>query len=184
MGQPSVQRVSVDDSLDQEISLAALDHPRLVGLHRFWKSKCGSRAMPSRADFRPEELQPFLGFIVLVDVETPRRFRFRLVGTEIVSSYGFEITGQYTDIVQPFSYRRMIERHYGQAADETRPMVHRMNFSEGARVHDLVRLTLPLSEDGVRVNMLMLASVFGPELIRFRERQRAAAAAGEGGADA
>jgi hypothetical protein len=170
----SVQRIPIDDSSEEELSLAALDHPRLTGLYGFWEARRGTRAMPCRADFRPEDMLPFLGYIILVDVEeAPRRFRFRLIGTEIVTSYGIELTGRYTDAVQPPSYRTMVERHYARAADLARPVAHRMSFTEApGKIHELVRLSLPLSEDGVRVNMLMLASVFGPELARFRERQR------------
>jgi len=132
--------------------------------------------MPSRGDFRPEELQPFLGYVMLVDVEpAPLRFRFRLIGTEVVRSYGFEVTGHYTDVVKPPSYRAMVERHYGLAVERAQPVAHRMSFTEApGKVHELVRLILPLSEDGKPVNMLMMASVFGPELARFRERQREA----------
>lgn len=171
---PSLQRLPIDDSSEEELPLAALSHPRLTGLYRFWNARRGARAMPCRADFLPEDMLPFLGYIILIDVEeTPRRFRFRLVGTEIVQSYGFEVTGKYTDAVQPPSYRDMIERHYAQAAALARPVAHRMSFTESpGRIHELVRLSLPLSDDGARVNMLMLASVFGPELARFRERQR------------
>lgn len=176
MHQPSLQRVTVDDSTEEELPLAALAHTRLTGLYRFWDEKRGARPMPCRADFRPEEMQRFLGYVILIDVEeAPRRFRFRLVGTEIVQSYGFEVTGRYSDVVQPPSYRAMIERHYSQAVDLARPVAHRMSFTEApGKVHELVRLTLPLSDDGARVNMLMLASVFGPELAHFRERQREA----------
>lgn len=169
-----------DDAADEEIPVTALDHPLLLGLLRHWEAKRGARALPARADFRPEGMQPFLGHIFLVDVEhEPRRFRFRLLGTEIVSSYGIELTGKYTDAVQPPSYRAMIERHYGQAADEKRPMVHRMRFTEHpGKIHQLMRLAMPLSDDGESVNMLMMASVFDPGLALLRERQRAEGLAG------
>lgn len=172
--QSPLQRVTIDDSSEAELPLTALDHPRLTGLYRCWDAKRGMRAMPRRADFLPEELLPFLGYIVLIDVEAaPRRFRFRLVGTEIVDSYGFEMTGRYTEEIEPPSYRAMVERHYAQAADLARPVAHRMSFSEGpGKIHELVRLSLPLSDEGSQVNMLMLASIFGPELARFRERRR------------
>src|SRR5581483_7413897 len=165
---------SLDEASDEELSLASIDHPRLVGLHRYWDAKRGGRDMPSRDDLDPVEMAPYLGHVFLIDVESnPRRFRFRLIGTEIVLSYGRELTGKYTDAVTPPSYREMIERHYAQAVDERRPLAHRMTFREDrGKRHDLVRLTLPLSDDGASVNMLLLCSAFGPDLRRFRERQR------------
>lgn len=175
----SAQPTMDDEAMDEEIPVAALDHPQLLGLLRHWEAKRGPRALPARADFRPEEMLPFLSRIVLVDVEeAPRRFRFRLIGTEVVRSYGVEITGQYTDVVQPPCYRAMVERHYGDSVDRREPLLHRMRFVEHpGKVHELTRLTLPLSEDGSWVNMLMLASVAEPELAHFRERRRAARAA-------
>ena len=174
------QPATDDDAVDEEIPVAALEHPLLLGLLRHWEAKRGARPLPARADFRPEEMQSFLGHIFLVDVERePRRFRFRLLGTEIVTSYGVELTGKYTDVVQPPSYRAMIERHYGQVADEMRPMAHRMRFTEHpGKIHQLVRLATPLSDDGTCVNMLMLASVFDPGLALLREKQRAERLAG------
>jgi hypothetical protein len=171
------QPSSNEHAAEQELPLSALDaHPRLIGLYRYWDSKRGARSMPARSDLRPEEMAPFLGYVFLVDVEpAPRRFRFRLIGTEVATSYGLDLTGQYTDAVTPESYRVMIERHYAQAVEERRPLVHRMEFSEGmGKVHELIRLTLPLSDDGATVNMLLAASVFGPELRQFREKDRAA----------
>jgi hypothetical protein len=179
----SAQPISDDDTVDEEVPVAALDHALLLGLYRHWQAKCGSRPMPARADFLPEEMQPYLSHIFLIDVEPePRRFRFRLLGTEIVTSYGVELTGKYTDAVEPSSYRTIIERHYGLAVERAAPVLHRLRFVEhSGRTHDLMRLTLPLSDDGRRVNMLMLASVFGQDLARFRERRRAERSGGQAG---
>ena len=166
---------SGDYAAEQQLSVSALAaYPRLSGLYGYWDAKRGARSMPSRADITPEEMLSFLGHVLLVDVEhAPRRFRFRLVGTEIVDSYGIDLTGKYTDAVMPDSYRRLIERHYTQAVDARSPVVHRMEFSEWpGKVHELIRLTLPLSDDDDRVNMLLAGSVFGAELRHFRARER------------
>lgn len=57
--------------------------------------------------------------------------------------------------------------------------MHRMRFTEHpGKIHQLMRLAMPLSEDGKRVNMLMMASVFDPSLALLRERQRAERPAG------
>jgi hypothetical protein len=54
-----------------------------------------------------------------------------------------------------------------------------MRFTEHpGKIHQLMRLAMPLSEDGKRVNMLMMASVFDPSLALLRERQRAERPAG------
>lgn len=166
-----------DRAVDEELLLSVIEaQPRLIGLHRYWDSKRAGRAMPARGDLWPEEMVAFLGYILLVDVESaPRRFRYRLIGTEIVNSYGVDLTGRYTSELRPDEYRNMVERHYGEAVDQRRPRLHRMEFTEKpGKVHELIRFTLPLADDGATVNMLIAASVFGPELRRFREIERTA----------
>lgn len=157
-----------DDSADEELPVSvAGDYPRLTGLYRYWESKRGERRMPARRDLRPEEMRPFLGYLVLVDVEpgTPPKFRFRLIGAEIAGAYGRDMTGLYVDDVQPLTYRNLLLRHYGRAAEVARPVLHRVKFMEWTgKTHELVRLILPLSDDNQTVNMLLMVSVFGDEL--------------------
>lgn len=152
---------------EEELPLSALaDHPRLDGLYRYWLRKRGERTMPPRRDMLPEEMREFLGYIVLIDVTSPpRRFRFRLVGTEISNAYGRDLTGLYVDDITTSSYRDMLVAQYGRAVDTAAPVLHRLRFVEWpGRTHELVRLTLPLSDDGRTVNILMGISSFGDEL--------------------
>jgi hypothetical protein len=151
----------------EELPLTAIaQHPRLDGLYRYWLGKRGEQRMPPRRAMLPEEMRESLGYIVLVDVtEPPRRFRFRLIGTEIASAYGRDMTGLYADDITTAAYRDMLIEHYSRAADRAEPVLHRLSFVEWpGKVHELVRLTLPLSEDGRTVNMLMVISAFGDEL--------------------
>jgi hypothetical protein len=176
MSRPSSAALSIDgQASDHELPLSAIGHPYLSAMHRYWEARRGEREMPARADLHPQDMVPFLGNVFLIDVEhEPRRFRFRLIGTAVVDSYGKDLTGRYTDEVEPLLYREMIERHYNQTVDERRPTLHRISFSEHTgRAHDLVRLTLPLSDDGVTINMLVLCSVFGRDLRFLRDRLHA-----------
>src|SRR5215467_5972175 len=54
-------------------------------LHDYWDAKRGDRLFPARRDLDPLEFGFALGHVVLVEVtRPPLRFRFRLVGTEVV----------------------------------------------------------------------------------------------------
>lgn len=164
---PVINVASAEAASEEELRLADLGrYPRLEGLYRYWLGKRGMRRMPPRREMLPEEMRECLGYIVLVDVvPQPRRFRFRLVGTEISSAYGRDVTGLYVDDITPTGYRDMLTSQYGRAVDTASPIVHRLRFVEWpGKVHELVRLTLPLSEDGSTVNMLMIVSAFGDEL--------------------
>lgn len=177
-------RVSItDDSADEELPLSvAGSFARLTALYRYWEAKRGDRKMPARRDLRPEEMREFLGYVVLVDVESavPPRFRFRLVGAEIAGAYGRDMTGLYVDDVQPLSYRNLLLRHYGRAAEVARPILHRVKFMEWTgKTHELIRMILPLSDDNATVNMLVMVSVFGDELAKGRGSTGAAEASGQ-----
>jgi hypothetical protein len=62
---------------------------------RLWQSKRGARSMPSRLDFEPSEFAALLPDIFLVDVApTPPRYRFRLMGEQVVRFHGCNFTGK------------------------------------------------------------------------------------------
>lgn len=74
--------------------------PRVRLFFDYWKSKCRSGRLPARGDIEPTEMVAFLPYVILLDVE-PRqkatRFRYRLVGTEVVMLFGDDPTGRYLD---------------------------------------------------------------------------------------
>jgi len=60
-----------------------------------WHSKCGDDSLPARSDFPAEELRPWMGNLILMDVvDDGRDFRYRLVGTDIVRIVGRDLTGR------------------------------------------------------------------------------------------
>src|SRR3546814_1218404 len=70
----------------------------LLVLYNYWKELRGSRPYPTRADIDPSMIPAVLPNIGLFDVEdAPRRYRIRLMGTQIVTWYGCDITGRYLD---------------------------------------------------------------------------------------
>ena len=82
-----------------------IDHPKLKQFYDYWDAKRAARAMPARADIDPLEIRPLLTNVALVDVEqTPQRFRYRLVGTELGGILKQELTGKYLDEM-PLLYR-------------------------------------------------------------------------------
>lgn len=130
--------------------------------------------MPSRRDLKPEDMPHCLGWINLVDVaHKPLRFRFRLVGSVIAEAYGKDMTGLPVQEIMPESYAKVVHEHFSDAVREGAPLLHEMHFVDEARSLPVRRLTLPLSDNGRDVNMLMTASAFGYELRQLRARQRA-----------
>ena len=95
---------------------------RLRRLYDYWQSKRGSRKFPARADLDPTEFRYILGNIAMADVERgPLRFRFRLVGTEIVQRDGTDLTGRYTDDHPLPGYRALLYDAYRHTVEAAEP---------------------------------------------------------------
>ena len=145
-----------------ERELAQSRHGPLMELFRYWRSKCGDRLAPTRAEIRPEEIRPILPNILLLDIigDVPR-LKYRLVGTEFVHIYGAEVTGKFLDEIDFDGMSELIIADYFKVVKDGQPSWTSWNFTkDDGRWLGYERLTLPLSEDGQRVNML-LAGVSG-----------------------
>ena len=153
---------------DRALALSELTDSRQRTVYDYWQEKRKDRRMPARADLLPEDIGPSLGVVNLIDVTGPPwRFRFRLLGTEVVEAYGEDLTGQDAARVQPPSYAEVLLRQYAEVAEGAVPMLHELTFELVRERHSFTRLTLPLSADGERVNMLLCVSAFDAE---FRRR--------------
>ncbi len=127
-------------------------------LHAYWLSKKGAARAPPRSAIRPEEMVPLLPSLALVDViGDPPRLRVRLFGTKLVSAYGEDITGQFTDEIDLDTIGPDLDAQMKQVARDWRPHVVRVQLSkaEDRRRIEYERIWLPLSADGTTVNMLL-----------------------------
>ncbi|MBL8573873.1 MAG: PAS domain-containing protein [Hyphomicrobiaceae bacterium] len=140
--------------------------PESIGqLLAYWQSKRRGRAMPSRADIEPAEIKTFLPLSILVDVTYDERgepdFTYRLVGTREVEIRGSDPTG-----------RRVAEAYHGPSVenvigcyrlvvDNRVPFLDDEYFvRDGDNFADEANLFLPLSNDGERVNMVMVFTAY------------------------
>ncbi|TXH33140.1 MAG: PAS domain-containing protein [Rhodospirillaceae bacterium] len=79
-------------------SVADLNSAVLSGLDVYWRQQCAGRDMPRRADIDPIALKQILPRIILTRIEhTPLRILYTVVGTQCVTSAGFDYTGYYLD---------------------------------------------------------------------------------------
>jgi hypothetical protein len=145
---------------------------RFRRLYDYWHEKRGTRAMPSRADITPLELKGVLGWVLLLDVErTPLRFRFRLVGSEITTIRGMDLTGRYLD-ESVSSSRDVILRFNARVATEPCIGFHCvLDTMRDARVGWVSRLSLPLSSDQRHVDMILGGFEYTPNLQACQARE-------------
>ncbi len=139
-------------------ALIAECHPDIRVIVDYWRGKAGTRPMPKRSDIDPSELKPFLPRISLIDVvPDERRFVYRLVGTEEVALRGYDPTGKSVGEGFFGPNRELAFRHYGYVAEHAAPFCYRGDFEvEDGAIENEDVIFLPLSEDGERVNMILL----------------------------
>lgn len=155
---------------DSEIAATGL----VLKLEEYWRSVRQGRAMPARRDIDPAGMRRLLPNVFLIDViGRPARFRWRLAGTRIGDLEQGEHTGKWLEDTirhaqDPFlSFCRL-------TVEQRRPTCHaalRADLDGGNR--PLVRSLLPLSEDGMQVDMLLGAVDYSPAEIVVLERELA-----------
>jgi len=139
-----------------------IESERLRDIYRYWLSKCRDGALPSRTDIEPTEIPALLPNVFLVDVvDGGRDFRYRLIGTHITESVGFEFTGQ---LVSEF----MIGREAALRATDYRKVIEHQEPRYG--IGDMVafggdqlsceRVLCPMSGDGESINMIFGGMIF------------------------
>jgi hypothetical protein len=148
-------------------------NPVLYELLRYWDCKKGFRPIPARCDIEPLDLKRHLGRLQLVDLEyDPFRQRFRLFGTTTASEFGYDLTGRYFDELYPphqlakwqsvytwIANNRKPLRLFGELIIDPSPIGYPIAGSSSPRNTKLANfevVKLPLSDDGVRVNMVLV----------------------------
>jgi hypothetical protein len=143
-------------------------HPRLNVLYRYWSSQRKGRAMPARADIDPLEIPGEIWpHTMLLDVlwrDGLARFRYRRVGEVVARALGQEPTGRFIDEVLPETagYRDYILGiHREMATRRCALYTENIFMLDGQAVPMLTRrVTLPLSTDGIAVDMALVGHVF------------------------
>lgn len=135
-------------------------HPDIRLVLNYWQSKCAGRSMPARNDIDPIDIHRYLPYVTLVDVvEDERRFVYRLVGTKEVALRGRDPTGK--SVAEAF-FGRTVETviaKYSTVCETRAPFHEHDNFQVVDRYVGEENLFLPLSDDGVVVNKIMVFSI-------------------------
>ena len=145
-----------------------ITHPDLRLLYAYWLGACRGRAMPRRADIDPTELPGRVWeHLTLADVVIDNgvmRFRYRLVGEQLVDALGRNPAGEYYDTVLPKEggYRDYVTGVYRTVVETGKPYYTENTYTlAGQSVPMLTkRLTLPLSDDGRSVNITLGSHYF------------------------
>ncbi len=133
-------------------------------LHAYWQERRGGRVAPSRADIDPVDLPAsLLPHLLLIDVEhDPLDFRYRLAGTAADHIHGLRLRGVRVLDLKPAPFARMLHEDLVRMAQDLAPQYVRHGFTNReARVRRFRVLRLPLSDDGARLDMVLVLAEFG-----------------------
>jgi hypothetical protein len=128
-------------------------------IHAYWQAKRGERRMPSRWDINPTEIPRLLRNLMLIDVlYAPIRFRYRLIGTNVVDATGENRTGKCFDTVDFITANPIVREQYVAAVTSGEPVHSTEPFQrlDNRLEYEVERLLLPLSSDGVAVDMILV----------------------------
>lgn len=145
----------------------ALTSPKLDGLYRYWAERRGARPYPSRAAIDPLDLRPMLGNLMLFDVVgQPPRFRYRLYGSRLAERSGYDMTGKWIDELPDPDNAAIGNFQLLRLMTARQPISYmRDRVLDGRMCHYEV-LALPLSDDGLTINMVLEGVAFEDECSR------------------
>lgn len=92
-----------------------------------WQAHCGSEGLPRRAAFDPLSLRAYLGSLLIADTAPPvgegkqRRFRYRLIGTDVAEISGRDMSGRYFDEIYDPAALKEMQHCFGWVIDNRRP---------------------------------------------------------------
>jgi hypothetical protein len=133
---------------------------RHLDLYRYWLAKRGNRAMPARSDIDPGEICALLPYLTILD-KADEHFRYRLHGSKAARELGRDLTGSivgsYVSTPEAaVAMRAVCERIFTRA----HPVFAEGEFQgKSGSTQNISVLFLPLSEDGVTVNMAVCTLV-------------------------
>jgi len=138
-------------------------NPTLRRLYYYWLDARGDQPWPDRRAIDPADLKeilPNLAIIEILGAPANRRFRYRLVGTAIVSVYGTNPTGKFIDEITAGAYRDFLLGLLREVATAGRALYAASAFQLDTTGLSAERLFLPLAVgDGV-VRQIIVSHTF------------------------
>lgn len=137
-------------------------HPVVKAVSDYWNSKRGARSMPARADLDPCDIPGLLPNLLLIDVaHNPLDFRYRLVGTIVDYHLREPRTGQWMSSIPHQCAGSVIWSTLESVVTRKVPVASTIPYVGPHADYMLSEdIILPLSDDDVSVNMLLVAVAY------------------------
>jgi len=148
--------MSGGDGVAVPVEQAGELHPKLRELHALWERKRADRPLPARGDLDVIELWPWLGNLMLLEVEAGGAdFVYRVYGTVLADYFARDLTGRRTSSLAQ-DVQAVVRAEYGQAIGNVRPIVVTRARSVQQKRVRASKLILPLGPDRKNVDHLLV----------------------------
>jgi hypothetical protein len=151
-------------ALEKAPAALPISDARLAAVFNYWLGKSFGQSLPRRRDIDPVDIPKLLPILMIVEVLRPGRYRYRLIGTENADAFGMNATGRYLDEVLPGpEYKKHVLALYDECVHSRRALYSECLFTSPqyrAPERHIKVLFTPLSDDGERVNQVLVAQVF------------------------
>lgn len=154
------------------------DQPELLALHEYWLQARGARAFPRRADLNPVDMRGLLEKVMVIGVERPPAapvagdggapaaeparpiFRYRLIGTGVTFSAGYDLTGQSFDDIPDVNFRDFCQTLFERALALGAPLSAAGSRSIAGERWSFDSILLPLTENGETIDGFLAALIY------------------------
>jgi len=134
----------------------------IVAIVEYWQSLIRDDVLPDRGDLDPIDIPQFLPGIALIDVErNPWRFRFRLLGDELIFHHGVNLTGEWLDEAFPHFPTTGTMADMIDTAETGRPNYRRGSpqLTYEKSFIEIERVMLPFRNGGEDVELILIYSI-------------------------
>lgn len=138
-----------------EITAETVANPDVSRLMAYWQDSRGDAAIPSRTAIDPFALKWCLGHLMVVEALPDGDFVYRLYGSLIVQTAGFDMTGRK---VSEFSSEagRFFAETYRRCLDEGRPLYTQHQAIHANPIYRWERLLLPFATGDGTPNFVLV----------------------------
>ena len=137
---------------------------------QYWQSLADGGKLPARADMDPLDIPDLLPHLYLVEVRhDPLDFRYRLLGTAIVERSQRDYTGQSIRDLPLQAPPSLIWSLFEATVREKAPTCTLIPY-RNEKTRFVEKQCLPLSSDGITVDMLMGSITFEEEQMVLPKR--------------
>ena len=135
--------------------------PLIGRFYQYWLEKRGSGRYPARAALDPIDFRYALPDVVLVEVHRSSQsteglgFHYKVMGTNIVSIDGYDLTNKTLEDLPEPEYRERIRKTWTEVYDTGEPRYYVRDVILDHRIRRYEVLALPLASDGETIDMLI-----------------------------